>query len=84
IIIVDEIEKVSNADKILVYPNPTSDYIHIKGITCGTTISIYSSDGRFIQSEIVKSDETIINIASFKAGIYYIKAGKEGKVVIKH
>jgi len=73
------IAEISNSD-ICIYPNPTSDFIHIENIK-PQSISIYSLDGKLIKT--VES-ANIIDVRDLDEGLYLINiGGKVGKVIIE-
>lgn len=57
---------------ILVYPNPSSDYIYIKGIKNNTSVEILDIAARVIQKFNI-SETNLINIENLAPGIYIIK-----------
>jgi hypothetical protein len=65
------ISKNKSQESILVYPNPTSDYIHValskNSGDCET--EIYDSFGRLIS----KSHELKIDFSNFDSGIYFLR-----------
>lgn len=71
----DNITEVNNAD-IQIYPNPTSDFIHIncKDVPwcVSTPITIYSLDGKLIKTV---ENSNIIDVRDLNEGIYLINIG---------
>lgn len=66
---------------IVVYPNPTSDYISISGFTSKGKIELYNSLGMSVfTSEFENAQPIRLNVAS---GIYFATITNEGKVVNK-
>ncbi len=65
--------------KVVVYPNPVSDVLHIAASGSGT-YSLYGLHGRMTRSgKISGGDATYINVSSLPSGVYYLKiATKEG------
>ena len=57
--------------EIIMYPNPTSDYIYFKGITSNETIKIIDLTGKTVLSKNVTND--ILYIGDLRSGIYLIK-----------
>jgi hypothetical protein len=60
-----------DANAIKVYPNPTTDYIVISGLTGSSKAEIYSVTGQLIQ-ETTFTNETRMDL-SLAAGVYLIK-----------
>ena len=74
-----------NAEEIKVkaYPNPVINYLYVKNIQPETSIQIFTSSGICIYSGEVKSDQAILDFSTYSSGTYYLKVGKEGKVILK-
>lgn len=79
----DNINEISD-NSILIYPNPTSDFIHIDcrdvPWCVSTPITIYSLDGKLIKTV---EDTNIVDVRDLNKGVYLINiGGKVGKVII--
>lgn len=79
----DNINEISD-NSILIYPNPTSDFIHIDcrdvPWCVSTPITIYSLDGKLIKTV---EDTNIVDVRDLNEGLYLINiGGKVGKVII--
>lgn len=63
------------------YPNPTSQYLNIKGNWNGTvTLNIYDVTGRKIKTQKVESDNNIIlDVTDLSTGVYKIECKYKGK-----
>ena len=57
--------------EIIMYPNPTSDYIYFKGIISNETIKIIDLTGKTVLSKNVTND--ILYTGDLRSGIYLIK-----------
>ncbi len=69
------------AEMLVVYPNPSSDWIFIKNIKEDSKLEMYNSSGRKVLSQ--KGNQ--INISSFPFGIYILNVNESIKVkIIKH
>ena len=69
------------ASKIQIYPNPTSNRIHIVGMEGETTMEVFSSIGTELMTGKTKGDTFFdMNLAN---GIYFIKISSEGKSIVK-
>jgi hypothetical protein len=66
---VEDIEEL----KMSVYPNPTTGIVHVFGIQEGMELNITDVSGRLVHS--VKADNTtvILDLSSFRHGIYFIR-----------
>ena len=54
---------------ILIYPNPTTGFVELKGINGQLMVDIYDNLGRFIKS----SNSSFINLSDQPKGLYLIK-----------
>lgn len=75
-----------DASAIKVYPNPTTDYIVVSGLTGSSKAEIYNVTGQLVQ-ETSFTNETRIDL-SLSAGIYLVKVSNENqsitrKIVVK-
>lgn len=66
----ENINEISD-NSILIYPNPTSDFIHIEGVE-PQPITIYSLDGRLVKT--VESTN-VVDVRDLDEGIYLINIG---------
>ena len=58
---------------VKIYPNPTSDILHIKCEECvGEKYNIISANGQSITDGIIRKSPYEVNVSSFAPGIYYI------------
>jgi hypothetical protein len=75
----------STTSPISVYPNPTSDIIHIqmKAEFSGTKYTLYSSTGIAVLSGELEGVETTINLKNLAEGLYLISLGDEAKQTVR-
>ncbi|HTN35721.1 MAG TPA: T9SS type A sorting domain-containing protein, partial [Arachidicoccus sp.] len=82
----DQIVALQNgaiATSILVYPNPATDYIHIR-IAEGANMSLYDAAGKLVRQQNLHAGINQIDIRSLPAGIYYgVVNGQKVKFVKK-
>lgn len=57
-----------SANKIVVYPNPTSDYLHFSGKV--SAVQVFDAAGRIVKSELMNN---IIDVRNLASGIYFVK-----------
>lgn len=64
-----------------IYPNPANDVVNLNVENMLSTIemTIYDQLGRVVQSSILNSNNTSINVSSLKNGIYICKLTDNGK-----
>ncbi len=59
---------------VKLYPNPSQDFFTLdKGLSIANSIAIYDINGRFISSQSIENQTTIINVTYLKSGIYYCR-----------
>ena len=76
---VDGISEISNPN-ILIYPNPTSDFIFIENIE-PQQVTIYSLDGKLVKSV---ENANIVDVRDLESGLYLINInGVARKIQIK-
>ncbi|MDD3876612.1 MAG: C10 family peptidase [Bacteroidales bacterium] len=63
------ISEPHNNSEIMVYPNPSSSYLNVEGISGDFQINIYNMQGQLINHAV---NEYAINLNSFSNGTYFI------------
>ena len=70
--------------EIIVFPNPTKDFVLLKipieNFT-GLQYKIYDIHGKLLQNKILKENETEISFANFSPSTYFIKVSDGNKVL---
>lgn len=69
---------------MIVYPNPTSDFIRLQFISDPTETLLYKLfdfNGRLLQHEQVRNKETLIPMGDLSAGTYLLTISNAGKPV---
>ena len=71
--------KVGDIDnaKILIYPNPTNDFLNIKSSQISNTITLHRADGVLVHRRKLDSELTQINMDNFNSGVYIVKIMNE-------
>ena len=71
-----------NDAELLVYPNPTSDFINISGINSGANITLINGKGEIILSLKSKETNLRIDLRQLSTGMYFLKvdSGKSQSV----
>lgn len=60
-----------DSDRIVVYPNPATDFLKIQGGGTSFTLKLFTMDGRLIEPNIIA--ENTIDVSGLKAGLYLLK-----------
>ena len=78
-----EIDDITKANELIVYPNPAKDYIIVEGKE-GDEVRVYDLDGKVLSQFIIHNSKFIINTSSWNVGTYIIKSNSAScKVIIK-
>ncbi len=73
---VEEIE--NTAKELLLYPNPTANYITIESdVISNQTFYIYAKTGKLMQTGKINTHKKIINLSALAPSIYFIKVGTQ-------
>ncbi len=71
-----------NREKIIIYPNPATNYFKISSKEAKSTLNIYNSVGQLVLSKVYKKNEDI-NVSNLLPGIYFIKVNGSTLKLIK-
>ena len=67
--------------QVLVYPNPTSELLHIQAIEIGCSIALFDVNGKLVKQVDANSNQMSIDIKDLATGLYQLKiAYKDGRV----
>ncbi|MBC7864651.1 MAG: T9SS type A sorting domain-containing protein [Bacteroidia bacterium] len=72
-----------NDQLLVVYPNPTNNYINIKSETSIGTLTIYNSTGQIISREKVAGTQHLVDLSAQPAGIYFLQIQSKHIKIIK-
>jgi hypothetical protein len=68
---------------IVLYPNPTSEFVTITNTAYGSGVEIYNLQGRRVHKSMSQGDFYTIDISDFSSGQYLVKASTQnGKIVV--
>lgn len=69
-----------HVNSLLVYPNPSSDYIHIQSNTVINEIEVIDMTGRCVRHAInVNSNTYSLNVSSLSSAIYFVRVKDENR-----
>jgi hypothetical protein len=78
-----EIDDITKANNLMVYPNPATDYIVVEGKE-GDVVRVYDLEGKCITQCTMHNAQCTIDASSFTAGTYIIKSNTAFcKIIIK-
>lgn len=74
-----------NQIKLKVYPNPTSDYLHINidNFDVNTSLELFNLMGKQVKASHLYSNRAIVDISNLAKGVYFLKIHSNGKVATK-
>jgi len=73
------------ADKLNIYPNPSSTQITIELPTTpqkNTSLTIYNLNGQQCLTQPISEPQTIVNVSGLPSGIYFVKVQDDEKVMM--
>lgn len=83
---VTSLQTLRNASSILVYPNPVSDYVVVKGISTTKNVSIVDAVGQVLSLPVItisSSSEMQMNVTSLSSGLYFIRIENQSYRFVK-
>ena len=81
--VVNGIDYTEKPDTLLIYPNPATNTLNIKGITSKSTIKLYDMLGKLVMQTETESDETL-NTSQLTQGVYtFVAEDKRGSIFKK-
>ena len=73
-----------NTTKLIVYPNPTTEYVMINGLERGVRIALYDVSGRIVSAMVETIGEELrVNMGHLNAGIYILRIGEQSVRIVK-
>lgn len=74
------LEGNTNSNELIIYPNPTNGFCVL---TCesnliGHVLTIYDVDGKVVYTDVISTQEKLINMNNIAAGIYYLSIQNQG------
>ncbi len=70
-----------NDKSFMVYPNPTSDVLTLKGVDKQASLGVYQLNGQLILESNVSAENetTVLDVSRLKSGVYIVRDFKTGK-----
>lgn len=60
-------------DNVMVYPNPTNDYLNIKGLNNGISIKLYDVYGKLIVDNVATNEIYRLDMSKLSEGVYMLQ-----------
>ena len=70
------------SESFSIYPNPSCDFIQVKGIASQSSYSIFDIKGRNVQTGVVSSENEQLDVSKFKNGTYRLVINLKGSIQI--
>lgn len=77
------VKSVSLEDKIMLYPNPSKEFVRISGMVPDSKMTIVDVNGKLVYTSIVKTNDAVINTENFPDGIYLLLIENSGVRITK-
>lgn len=70
-------------DDIALFPNPSAGLIEISGLTAGSRLEVFASDGRLIRSVQIKENKESLDLSGSAPGLYLLRVIDDKSIRIK-
>ncbi|KAA0989216.1 BspA family leucine-rich repeat surface protein [Dyadobacter aurulentus] len=68
-------------EKIVIYPNPTSNVLHLKGLSTAQNLVVKDADNKVVHKQLWSSGDAV-KVGHLPGGLYFITVGGETKKII--
>ena len=75
-------ETVSKQEGILLYPNPTRDYLYIDFTSLpykGSEYQLYDAQGKLVKKDVILQSKSELNLSSLPSAVYIIRINQKGE-----
>jgi hypothetical protein len=66
---------------VQVYPNPTYDYIMVKGATQGSRLQLVNTLGQVVYTQSVSATDTRVSLTSMAYGFYWLRVLENNTII---
>ncbi|HOG19492.1 MAG TPA: T9SS type A sorting domain-containing protein [Salinivirgaceae bacterium] len=82
VVVADYYTSINEANKthMKMYPNPTNGELTITG-GYGKTVTVFNAIGQLIYSQLLNSDQELLDLSFMKSGIYMVRLTENGKII---
>jgi hypothetical protein len=67
-------------NKVIVYPNPTTDFVNFSSVEAGSKLFLVDLTGRIQRNLTLNTDNSTVNVSDLPAGLYLYRIVSDGKV----
>ena len=74
------------AEKVLIYPNPSSTHITIELPATpqkNTSLTIYNLNGQQLITQAITEPQTVVDVSGLTSGVYFVKVKDDKKVMVQ-
>jgi polyhydroxybutyrate depolymerase len=64
---------IANQAELDIYPNPSNEIMHVRGLQSGDHIMLLDMNGREVRNILAKNDEQEISMANLQDGVYVLQ-----------
>ncbi|SHH04646.1 T9SS type A sorting domain-containing protein [Chryseobacterium oranimense] len=75
-------ETLSKQEGILLYPNPTRDYLYIDFTSLpykGSEYQLYDAQGKLVKKDVISQSKSELNLSSLPSAVYIIRINQKGE-----
>ncbi|WP_343611438.1 T9SS type A sorting domain-containing protein [Chryseobacterium oranimense] len=75
-------ETLSKQEGILLYPNPTRDYLYIDFTSLpykGSEYQLYDTQGKLVKKDVISQSKSELNLSSLPSAAYIIRINQKGE-----
>lgn len=77
------LDGLSSKSEILIYPNPTNDFVTISGLSEGDIIKVLDISGKEVYNLISNNKNNTISTQNFTEGMYFLHIEKNENIIIE-
>jgi hypothetical protein len=67
-------------NEVLLYPNPTQDYVYLEYAKVNSIVSIYDEQNKWIMTQTIRDQKNMIDVHHWPSGMYTIIIQNEGEI----
>ena len=75
------VSDVEMMNSVIVFPNPTTQYISVSGQVKIDELHVFNSEGRLVKKSLRKDETTKIEVSELPAGVYYVRTYMKGEFI---
>ncbi|MCU0435195.1 MAG: T9SS type A sorting domain-containing protein [Bacteroidia bacterium] len=76
-----DIPETAENNSFQLFPNPTTDYLNIKGALVNDRVFVYNTLGQLVKNETIKQENGQIVLSDLPKGVYYITLMRDNVII---